>query len=75
MYNDDGILNFAYALLAQAKEEAFSKILYGDYIGARASAGWSSKGIVGNILEYATGDRDFLIKVVDEEIKKQKFSS
>lgn len=75
MYNDDGILNLAYALLEQAKNEAFLKIAYGDYIGARASAGWSSKGIVGNILEYAAGDRDFLYKVVDEEIRKHEFSS
>ena len=64
---DEGVINLAEAILKNAREEYKMHLNVCNDYQAIASAKTDSKGIVGYILEYAVGDREFMLK----EIKKQ----
>lgn len=68
-YTDDGIMNLAYALLSSAKDECMASVEAGDYIGARVKADMNTRGIVGKILQFATGDSTFLEEYINKEIE------
>ena len=67
-YFDEGVINLASALLAQAKEEYQMHLDCCNDLQARICAVVDSHGIVGKILEYATGDREFMVKEIDKKI-------
>ena len=68
-YTDEGILNLAYALISQAKEECMASVRAGDFINARVIADRDSRGIVGKILQFATGSSSFLEECINKEIE------
>ena len=68
---DEGVINLAIALLEQAVEEYQIHLDVCNDIQARVCADIDSRGLVGKILEYATGDRNFLVKEVEKKISSQ----
>ena len=68
---DEGVINLATALIKQAVEEYQAHIDVCNDIQARACADMDSRGLVGTILAYATGDRNFLVKEVEKKISSQ----
>lgn len=64
---DEGVMNLAEAILKNAREEYNMHLNVCNDYQAIIAAKTDSKGIVGYILEYAVGDREFMLK----EIKKQ----
>ena len=67
-YTDEGVINLSIAILKTAKETYDAHIDACNYLQARISASTDSKGIVGDILAYATGDREFLLKEIEKRI-------
>ena len=70
-YTDEGIFNLAYAILEDATQDCMAAIEAGDYITARIIADRDSRGIVGLILNYCTGDNKFLWNYIDKEIDER----
>lgn len=71
-YNEDGLMNLAAALLACARQDYDARIKSHDFLSARLQADYDSRGIVGYIVGYATGDHEFMKKEVEAEIKKER---
>ena len=67
-YTDEGVINLAIAILNDARETYENYLNVCNDIQARICAKTDSKGIVGAILEYATGDREFMVKEVEKRI-------
>lgn len=67
-YFDEGVINLAEAILKQAVYEYETHLNVCNDYQARIKAKTDSKGIVGSIMEYATGDREFLVKEVEKRI-------
>lgn len=67
-YTDEGVINLAIAIIKEAREEYEAHLNVCNDIQARISAKVDSKGIVGSILEYTTGDREFMLKEVEKRI-------
>lgn len=70
-YVDEGVINLAAAILREARDEYKAHLDICNDLQARICAERDSRGIVGRILEYATGDRQFMLKQVEEEIKRR----
>lgn len=70
-YVDEGVINLSLAIIESAREEYEMYLNLCNDIQARISAKVDSKGIVGVILEYATGDREFMLKEVEKQISSQ----
>lgn len=68
---DEGVIELSTALLQQAVEEYQAHLDVCNDIQARICADMDSRGIVGKILEYTTGDRNFLVKELDKKISSQ----
>lgn len=71
MYTDDGIINLAIAIIEQAVEDYQNHLDVCNDLQARLCAKADSNGILGYILGYATGDKDFLVKEVEKKISSQ----
>lgn len=67
-YIDEGVINLSAAIIRAAKENYEAHLDACNYLQARISASTDSKGIVGDILAFATGDREFLLKEIDRRI-------
>ena len=67
-YIDEGVIILSEAIIDAAKENYEAHLSAGNYIQARISAVTDSKGIVGDICAFATGDREFLVKDVEKRI-------
>ena len=67
-YTDEGILSLAEYILKRSREECMTSIEVGDYINARVIADRDSRGIVGKILQFCTGDSKALYNYIDEQI-------
>ena len=67
-YFDEGVINLAEAILKQAVYEYETYLNVCNDLQARIKAKTDSKGIVGSIMEYATGDREFLVKEIEKRI-------
>lgn len=66
-YIDEGVINLAEAILRDAKEEYDLHISVCNDLQARICAKMDSRGIVGSILEYIVGDREFMLKEVEKK--------
>lgn len=67
-YIDEGVINLSIAIIEMAREDYEAHLKLCNYIQARISAKTDSKGIVGSILEYTTGDREFMLKEIEKRI-------
>lgn len=67
-YMDEGVINLSIAIIGAAKQNYENHLDACNYIQARICAQTDSKGIVGDILAYATGDREFLLKEIEKQI-------
>ena len=67
-YTDEGVINLAIAIIEAAREDYESYLNVCNDIQAIISAKVDSKGIVGAILEYTTGDREFMLKEIEKRI-------
>ncbi len=67
-YTDEGVINLAIAILETARDEYEAYLNVCNDVQARISAKVDSKGIVGAILEYTTGDREFMLKEIEKRI-------
>lgn len=67
-YTDEGVINLAIAIMETAREDYESYLNVCNDIQARILAKVDSKGIVGAILEYTTGDREFMLKEIEKRI-------
>lgn len=67
-YTDEGVINLAVAIIELAREDYEAHLNVCNDIQARISAKTDSKGIIGDILEYTTGDREFMLKEVEKRI-------
>lgn len=67
-YIDEGVINLSMAIIELAKENYETHLSACNYLQARISAQTDSKGIVGDICAFATGDREFLLKEVEKRI-------
>lgn len=65
---DEGVINLSIAIVEAAKQNYENHMDACNYLQARISASTDSKGIVGDILAFATGDREFLLKEIDRRI-------
>lgn len=70
-YTDEGVINLASAILEDARNDYKAHLSVCNDLQARINAKMDSKGIVGAIVEYATGDREFMLKEVEEEIRRR----
>lgn len=67
-YIDEGVINLATAIIKDAKEEYELHLSVCNDLQARICAKMDSRGIVGSILEYTVGDREFMVKEVEKRI-------
>lgn len=67
---DEGVINLAEAILKDAGEEYENYILALNESQALYLARRDSRGLVGKILEYCTGDREYMVKKVNERVKE-----
>lgn len=70
-YTDEGVINLAIAILEDARDDYKAHLNVCNDLQARISAKTDSKGIVGSIVEYITGDREFMLKEVEKEIRRR----
>lgn len=70
-YEDEGVINLASAIIENAVSDYYSHLSVCNDLQARICAQTDSKGIVGSIMEFATGDREFLLKMVEEKIRRR----
>lgn len=70
-YVDEGVINLAIAIINEARAEYEAHLNVCSDLQARLCAERDSRGIVGYILEYATGDKQFMLKQVENEIKRR----
>lgn len=71
-YDERGLMNLAEALVSNAREDYDARIKSHDFLSARSLADKDSRGLVGYIVGYATGDHEFMKKEVEAEIKKER---
>ena len=71
-YDERGLMNLAEALVSRAREDYDARIKSHDFLSARNLADKDSRGLVGYIVGYATGDHEFMKKEVEAEIKKER---
>lgn len=67
-YIDEGVINLSIAIIEQAREDYETHLSVCNDLQARISAKTDSKGIVGDILAFITGDREFLLKEIEKRI-------
>lgn len=67
---DEGVINLAEAILRDAGGEYENYLLALNETQALYLANRDSRGIVGKILEYCTGDRKYMVKKVKDRIKE-----
>lgn len=67
-YTDEGVINLAIAIVETAREDYDAYLNVCNDIQARISAKVDSRGIVGAILEYTTGDKEFMLKEIEKRI-------
>ena len=67
-YIDEGVINLSIAIVESAKHNYENHLNACNDIQARICAQTDSKGIVGDILAFATGDREFLLKEIEKQI-------
>lgn len=65
-YTDEGLIRLAIAIIQQAREEYNKELLELNGIQASFTATIDSKGIVGDILDYALHDREYFIKDINK---------
>lgn len=70
-FEDEGVINLSSAIVGNAVSEYNAHLSVCNDLQARICAQTDSKGIVGSIMEFATGDREFLLKMVEEEIRRR----
>lgn len=70
-YIDEGVINLSSAIIENAVSEYEAHLSVCNDLQARICAQTDSKGIVGRIMEFATGDREFLLKMVEEKIRRR----
>lgn len=70
-YIDEGVINLLEAIVKNAVLEYYTYLSVCNDYQARIRAQTDSKGIVGSIMEFATGDREFLLKMVEEKIERR----
>lgn len=68
---DEGAIKLAEELLKEAVRDYQAHLDLCNDLQARVKADMDSRGIVGKILEYATGDRNYLVKELDKKISSQ----
>lgn len=68
---DEGVINLSIAIVEAARQNYENHLDACNYIQARICAQTDSKGIVGSILEYTTGDREFMLKEIEKRISSQ----
>lgn len=67
-YVDEGVINLSTVIIEAAKQDYENYLNACNYLQARICAHTDSKGIVGDILAFATGDREFLLKEIEKQI-------
>lgn len=70
-FKDEGVINLAEAIIKDAVYEYNTYLSVCNDLQARIRAQTDSKGIVGSIMEFATGDREFLLKTVEGKIERR----
>ena len=70
-FEDEGVINLASAIIENAVSDYYEHLSVCNDLQARISAQVDSKGIVGSIMEFVTGDREFLLKMVEEKIRRR----
>lgn len=72
VYNEEGLINLASALVSNARQDYDIRIKSHDFLSARMLADSDSRGLVGIIVGYATGDRESMKKEVELKIEKER---
>lgn len=72
IYDEKGLMRLAETLVSNARQDYDDRIKSHDFLSARMLADEDSRGLVGIIVGYATGDHEAMKKEVELKIEKER---